>query len=234
MVISVLILSVQFPVSLIIEASFSFRQSSCNISHHLIYQLQLLTVMLLVIVIAYWVHSVVSYFCSCMSLRSRFIRNRPHYLGYSFWLSLLLTYGIDQDWLITFPFQIIHTSLFLGHSHLWTPLLSFSLLVLLSFVFFFPFSPFFRRFLTLWAQGRYLYTVFIAAAPYTAYSYLTFLTSAPCRPHSLAPTSLRFCMLQVRKPHHNLVAFLRRCPFCLYLPAFYVGYMLFFRGGESG
>jgi len=91
--ISVLILSVQFSVSLMIEASFSFRQSPCNISHHPIYQLQLLTVMLLVIVLAYWVQSVVSYFCSCMSLRSRHIFHSPPCLGYSFWLSLLMTYG---------------------------------------------------------------------------------------------------------------------------------------------
>jgi len=112
--------------------------------------------------------------------------------------------------LITFPFQIIHTlvfcsccfvpnfppcipiscwmQLFLGYSHLWTPLLSlFSSCPPVLCLLFSLFLSCFRRFPTLWAQGRYLYTVFIAAAPYTAYSYLAFLTSAPCHLHSLAP-----------------------------------------------
>jgi len=87
--ISVLVLPVQFTVKLLNDA-FSFRQSPCNVSHHPIYQLQLLFVMLFVIVIAYWVQSVVSYFC--ISLRSRLISNSPHYLGYSFRPSLLMTW----------------------------------------------------------------------------------------------------------------------------------------------
>jgi len=165
-------------------SSFLYNSLMIDASSFLpIYQLQLLTVMLLVIVIAYWVQSVVSYFYSCMSLRSRLIWNSPHYLGYGWhmvlirigWMPFPFKLSILQYFATLVLFQIFpllflfraECSCSLGNHNCGPHFRPFSLLVLLFFVFFFPFfhlsSGVFRRF----GPKAVTYTPFLSQLPHT-------------------------------------------------------------------